>query len=47
MPGKHVQAAAKFRSLHSAFTPHGEGRQGSIISGFAGVAEYKINKISD
>jgi len=35
----HVQEAAPLCSLHSAFTPQGDGRQGSIISGLAGVAK--------
>ena len=36
-PGKQVHAAAPFLSLHSALVPHGEGLQGSIISGLGDV----------
>ena len=42
-PGRQTQAAAWLRSRHSALIPHGEGRQGSMISGFGGVAKnFKI-----
>lgn len=37
-PGKHVQDAAPFLSLHSALIPHGLGLHGSIISGRGVVA---------
>jgi hypothetical protein len=32
-PGRHVQDAALFCSLQTAFIPQGEGLHGSIISG--------------
>ena len=41
-PGRQTQAAAWLRSRHSALTPHGEGRQGSMISGLGGVAKILI-----
>ena len=42
-PGKHLQEAAPFLSLHSAFIPQGEGRHGSIISGAGEVAkDFKL-----
>ena len=38
-PGRHVQEAAPLRSRHSALIPHGDGRQGSMISGLGVVAK--------
>lgn len=40
-PGRQVQAAARFLSLHSALTPQGDGLQGSMISGAGVVANNR------
>lgn len=38
-----MQEAAEFRSLHLALIPHGVGLQGSMNSGFLGVAKKEID----
>ena len=40
-PGKHLQDAAWFLSLHSALTPQGVGLHGSITSGLGAGATKK------
>jgi len=42
-PGRHLQAAARPSSEHSALSPQGLGSQGASTGSGAGVAKIKIN----
>ena len=42
-PGRQVQAAAPFRSEHTAFIPQGEGRHGSIGRNVVAKSKIKLS----